>query len=66
MNIRVANIYEGKIVFDNKGMPQTNKEEKGNHGFGIRNIRQVVEKYDGKCSIRVEGNWYIADIFVKL
>lgn len=66
LNIRVANIYEGKIVFDNKGMPQTNKEEKGNHGFGIRNIRQVVEKYDGKCSIRVEGNWYIADIFVKL
>lgn len=66
LNISVANTYEGKIVFDKKGIPQTNKKENCDHGFGIRNIKRTVEKYNGRCSIKVEGNWYIADIFIKL
>lgn len=65
-NISVANIYEGKIVFDKKGIPKTNKEKKGDHGIGIRNIKRAVEKYGGRCNIRVEGDWYIADVFIKI
>jgi len=64
LNIYVKNTFEGEIVFDKKGLPKTSKNEKGSHGFGVRNIKQVAEKYDGKCSIKTEGNWYIADIFL--
>ena len=37
------------------GYEKTSKEDKFLHGFGIRNIKQAVEKYSGQCLIR-QGN----------
>lgn len=31
----------------------TTKKDKGNHGFGIINIKEAVERYDGECHIEV-------------
>lgn len=46
------------VVVENNCLPgeasceKTSKEDKFLHGFGIRNIRQAVEKYAGQCLIR--------------
>ncbi|MDE7222994.1 MAG: ATP-binding protein, partial [Acetatifactor sp.] len=46
------------VVVENNCLPngtdceKTSKEDKLLHGFGIRNIRQAVEKYAGQCLTR--------------
>ncbi len=66
IKINVKNNYEGEIVFDKKGLPRTGRKEKDGHGFGVRNVIQVVEKYEGRCEIRTEDGWYFADVFMKI
>jgi len=66
VKINVKNNYEGEIVFDKKGLPRTGKKESNSHGFGVRNVIQAVEKYEGRCEIRVEDGWYFADVFMKI
>lgn len=66
LNIRVENSYEGDIIFGKEGMPKTNKAEKDSHGFGIWNVKEAVEKYQGRLKIEAENSWYIADAFVKI
>lgn len=65
LSIRVENTYEGDIVFGKEGLPKTSKE-KGSHGYGVWNVKEAVEKYQGKLKIKAENNWYIAEIFMKI
>ena len=55
VSIMVDNYYEGKINFKN-GLPITIKENKLNHGFGLKSIQLITEKYDGEMHINVEDN----------
>lgn len=36
--------------------PVTDKEDKKNHGFGIKSMRLLAEKYDGELHFRQEGD----------
>lgn len=45
-------VVENNCLPDGTGYEKTAKENKFFHGFGIKNIRQAVEKYDGQCLIR--------------
>lgn len=65
LSIRVENTYEGDIVFGKEGLPKTSKE-KGSHGYGVWNVKEAVEKYQGKLKIKAENNWYIAEVFMKI
>lgn len=65
LNIRVENSYEGDIVLGKEGLPETGKEA-GSHGFGIWNVKEAVEKYQGRLKIKAENSWYIAEVFMKL
>lgn len=53
VSIMTDNYYEGKIIFKN-GLPVTLKENKFDHGFGLKSIRLITEKYDGEMHINVE------------
>ena len=39
-----------------KGLPETTKENKALHGFGMRSIKKVVNKYHGSMKISSQGN----------
>lgn len=65
LNVHVENTIDGEIKFKN-GFPVTTKEDKRNHGFGVLNIRAVVEKYRGSYYCKAEGGRYVADIFLQL
>lgn len=44
------------------GMPQTIKEDKENHGFGMHSIRTVAKKYGGSIAVSQEMNRFILNI----
>lgn len=41
------------------GLPVTTKKDKKNHGYGLGNIRYVMDKYHGELSCRVEGEEFV-------
>lgn len=54
--IEVINSYQDKITIDiETKLPYTTKEHKENHGYGLRNIRQVARKYHGEIDIETVG-----------
>ncbi len=44
----------------------TTKEDFANHGYGLNNIRQVVNQYNGTMMIEDEGNNFKVDIALLL
>ena len=47
MYIMASNKLADKITFDEYGDPVSSKKDKNNHGYGSKNIRSTVEKYNG-------------------
>ena len=41
------------------GLPVSTKADKANHGYGLRNIRYVMERYGGEISCRVSGEEFV-------
>ncbi len=44
--------------FDEDGLPLTTKEDKRNHGFGLKSIRRTAAQYDGFLTIAVENGCF--------
>lgn len=55
--IEVANSLKGQVFLEEEsGLPGTTKGDKGEHGYGLNNIRQVARKYFGDIAIeQTEG-----------
>lgn len=45
-----------------EGLPITVKEDKSQHGFGVKSIRYIAEKYHGDVIMRVKNQKFILDI----
>ncbi len=43
----------------------TTKSDGGEHGFGLKNTRKIVEKYDGMMKCFHEGDMFCCDILLK-
>lgn len=63
--IHVQNYFEGAIRFVD-GLPQTSKADQSLHGFGIKSIQVLVEKYHGTMSITAEGHIFSLKIMFSL
>lgn len=55
-SVNLQNYVSYAVVLDSEGLPVTHKEDKQNHGFGVRSMNMLAEKYGGALSYRVEGN----------
>lgn len=66
LHFQVENTFEGKIEIDKNGLPVTTKDDKCNHGIGIRNVYELVHKNGGTCDFKVENGLFKSDIFIKL
>lgn len=49
-----SNPLYSDVSFDRHGNPLTTKPDTANHGFGCRNIREVVDKYGGSLEYLTE------------
>lgn len=52
--IRVENPYAGHLDFSD-GLPRTTKGDDRYHGFGVRSIWMIVERYGGTMAIDADG-----------
>ncbi|HFU4203621.1 TPA: GHKL domain-containing protein [Streptococcus suis] len=57
IRIRLENRYEGNLEFE-QNLPKTTKEKNGYHGYGLKSIRSIVEKYDGSLEIVTRDGWF--------
>lgn len=48
--IHVENNYTGELIMAD-GIPRTSKDDEFYHGYGVKSIRMVVEKYDGNMAL---------------
>ena len=65
-SVNVKNSFEGELDFDEHGYPKTTKEDSDYHGYGIKSIAYIVEKYDGNLSIAVKDNIFNLNILFPL
>ena len=58
VKVLAENTYAGDLLFED-GVPLTTKQfEKGYHGFGVRSIRAIAEKYGGSAMMKIDGDWF--------
>ncbi|MBQ9983812.1 MAG: GHKL domain-containing protein [Lachnospiraceae bacterium] len=66
LNITVENTTEREIIFDGEGLPQTSHNDKQNHGLGLKNVKQVVQNYNGSYKFNVEKDSFITEIYLPI
>lgn len=64
-SISVGNYYDlgAQPTFED-GLPQTTKADKANHGFGMRSMRAIAERYGGTLVARAEDGTFSLDIML--
>lgn len=63
LRIKVENCYEGSLEFEN-GMPKTTKRDKRFHGYGMKSIKNIVEKYSGSVTVQAKDGWFELRILI--
>lgn len=61
LGVHMENYCSKEIKFKD-GLPVTDKEDKENHGIGIKSIKYVAEKYGGCVNIEYVDHIFILDI----
>lgn len=65
--IEITNNFTGQIVINEEtGLPDTTKKDRGEHGFGLINIRNVAEKYFGCIDIEQKEESFMLSIMLML
>lgn len=62
--VRIVNYFGGDIDFAG-GLPVTRKN-KDYHGFGMRSMKLIAEKYGGRVHANVHGELFILELFLPL
>lgn len=63
MMIHFENYYEGELTFEND-LPQTTKQDKRYHGFGMKSIRMITERYKGYLSVKAHNGIFTLNILL--
>ena len=61
ISVNVHNYYEQNLTFED-GIPQTTKSDKEYHGFGLKSVQYICEKYGGDLSINAGKNVFTINI----
>ena len=56
--VRIENYFGGTLEFSD-GLPRTTKGEDGWHGFGLKSVKYIAQKYGGDLSCRVKDGFFI-------
>ncbi|MCD8086119.1 MAG: ATP-binding protein [Clostridiales bacterium] len=63
ISIQTNNYYQGEIQFQS-GLPCTTKENPTHHGYGLKSIRYLAEKYGGSMCVSTQNNVFILQIML--
>lgn len=65
LHIHIDNYCNEEIKFENN-IPVTSKGDNVYHGFGVKSICHIAEKYDGDVSIKTRNDRFILDILIPI
>lgn len=57
---------ENNMLIDLPGDGKTSKEDTFLHGFGLSNIRNAAEKYDGQCTAKAKDGKFVLKIMIPI
>lgn len=63
--VKVENYFEGELELED-GLPKTHKKDKRNHGYGMKSMKLVAEKYNGTMTISVQEQWFEVKVLIPL
>lgn len=63
--IRFENYMEGGLNF-NGSLPATTKVDSEYHGYGLKSVKYVAEKYNGTLSVEENNSWFYLKIVIPL
>ncbi len=66
VTVNIKNFYQGKIDLNAEGLPATTKSDKAYHGYGMKSIHMIVEKYDGNLSIQTKDEVFNLNILFSM
>ncbi len=61
VSVVFRNYYEGKIIFED-GVPKTKKKDERYHGYGVKSVLRITEKYGGSASIQAEDGIFCLNL----
>ena len=56
VSINIENYFEGQIELNKQGIPKTTKNNVQYHGFGMKSIKLIINKYHGDLKIVTDGD----------
>jgi len=59
--VNVYNFYKGEIKFVD-GLPVTTKNDEINHGYGMKSVKMIAEKYGGELKVTAENGIFNTDL----
>lgn len=59
----IVNAKENKVT-ERNGSFETDKEDKGSHGIGLWNVRQIVQKYEGEMDVSYTDETFSVTILI--
>ena len=65
MRIQEENYFGGSLRFAD-GLPVTTKENRDHHGFGMKSIRMIVDKYGGEMQIDAQDGVFSLNILIPI
>jgi len=64
VSIHISNFFDGELRMED-GMPLTSKtEEEGFHGYGMKSMKLIAEKYGGSLSASADGDLFTLDVYL--
>jgi len=61
--LQVDNYYDGVIEME-EGLPVTTKQDKDNHGYGVKSMKMIVDRYRGTMRVHTEGQIFSLQILI--
>lgn len=65
LSIQTNNYIEGNLQFD-EGLPMTTKKNKAMHGYGIKSMRHIAQKYNGSLYTSIEKDVFMLQIVIPI
>jgi hypothetical protein len=59
--IHLENTFSGDLKMED-GIPQTDKQDKAAHGFGVKSMQRITAKYHGTMTITIKDELFHLDI----
>ena len=60
--LEIKNTFDGSLKKIDKVTFKSTKKDPKSHGYGLSNVNEIVEKYNGISSFATEDDWFIVNI----